>query len=353
MTINRRTFMTKTAVATAAIAAAGATTPDAAMATPPKTVVENSKPASTQDQPFVPNRIAVSTYSFFTFRDGSKLTMPQCIDAAAKMGFDGVELLLVQMKDTSDGFLQKLKRQAFVNGLDLCGMSTHQGFVTPDQEKRQRQVKLTISQIEMAYKLGIPTIRVNTGRWGTSKNFEALMDNKGIEPRLEGHTDEEGFKWVCDSFEKCLQKAEQCGVVLGLENHWGLGRTAEGVLKIVNTLDSPWLRVTMDSGNFFERRHEQLKMLAPKAVFMQAKTYYGGGVYYDLPEMSDDKISADYAKVARICQDANFKGYISLEFEGKEDPWTAVPKSLAMLRTAFGKKQEIPVAKEATDKSRS
>ena len=124
--------MTKTAVATAAIAAAGATTPDAAMATPPKTVVENSKPASTQDQPFVPNRIAVSTYSFFTFRDGSKLTMPQCIDAAAKMGFDGVELLLVQMEDTSDGFLQKLKRQAFVNGLDLCGMSTHQGFVTPD-----------------------------------------------------------------------------------------------------------------------------------------------------------------------------------------------------------------------------
>ena len=265
--------------------------------------------------------------------------MPQCIDAASQMGFDGVELLLVQMEDTSDTFLQKLKRQAFVNGLDLCGMSTHQGFVTPDKAKRQQQVELTIGQIETAYKLGIPTIRVNTGRWGTSKNFETLMDNKGIEPRLEGHTDEEGFKWVCDSFEKCLKKAEECGVVMGLENHWGLGRTAEGVLRIVNTIDSPWLRVTMDSGNFFERRHEQLKMLAPEAVFMQAKTYYGGGVYYDLPNMSDDKIAADYAQVAKICQDANYRGYVSLEFEGKEDPWIAVPKSLEMLRTAFGKKQ--------------
>ena len=265
--------------------------------------------------------------------------MPQCIDATSQMGFDGVELLLVQMEDTSDTFLQKLKRQAFVNGLDLCGMSTHQGFVTPDKAKRQQQVELTIGQIETAYKLGIPTIRVNTGRWGTSENFETLMDNKGIEPRLEGHTDEEGFKWVCDSFEKCLKKAEECGVVMGLENHWGLGRTAEGVLRIVNTIDSPWLRVTMDSGNFFERRHEQLKMLAPEAVFMQAKTYYGGGVYYDLPNMSDDKIAADYAQVAKICQDANYKGYVSLEFEGKEDPWIAVPKSLEMLRTAFGKKQ--------------
>jgi len=172
-------------------------------------------------------------------------------------------------------------------------MSTHLGFVTPDKAKRQQQVQRTNGQIEMAYKLGIPTIRVNTGRCRTSKNFERLMDNKGIEPRLEGHTDEEGFKWVCDSFEQCLKKAETCGVVLGLENHWGPGRTAESVQRIVNTLDSPWLRVTMDSGNFFERQHEQLKMLAPQAVFIQAKTYYSGGVYYDLPNMSDNKIAAD------------------------------------------------------------
>ena len=340
MTIDRRKFLTKTAAATAAVATTQVAT-GTSLATPSLgAAVADSKVASaTQDEPFVPNRIAVSTYSFFTFGGGSKLTMPECIDTASRMGFDGVELLLVQMEDKSDGFLQKLKRRAFVNGLDLCGMSTHQGFLNPDKEKRQRQVELTISQIETAYKLGIPTIRVNTGRWGTSKNFQTLMDNKGIEPRLEGHTDEEGFKWVCDSFQKCLKKAEECGVVLGLENHWGLGRTAEGVLKIVNTLDSPWLRVTMDSGNFFERRHEQLKMLAPEAVFMQAKTYYGGGVYYDLPDMSDDTISDDYARIAKICQDANFKGYVSLEFEGKEDPWTAVPRSLAMLRSAFGKKQ--------------
>jgi len=232
MTIDRRAFITKTAAASAAVAATQLAT-SSALATPAGSIgPAGSVGPAPQDEPFVPNRIAVSTYSFFTFRDGSKLTMPECIDAAAKMGFDGVELLLVQMEDTSDAFLQKLKRRAFVNGLDLCGMSTHQGFVTPNKEKRQKQVERTISQIETAYKLGIPTIRVNTGGWGTTKSFEALMKNKGIEPRLEGYTDEEGFKWVCDSFEKCLKKAEECGVVLGLENHWGLGRTAEGVLKV-------------------------------------------------------------------------------------------------------------------------
>ena len=329
--INRRSFLAKSSLAGAA-AVGSISSAKTSFASSRTQETQESDPQSKLADAFVPNRIAVSTYSFFTFRDGSKLTIPECIDTAARMGFDGVELLLVQMEDTSDAMLQKLKRQAFQSGLDLCGMSTHQGFVRPDEEYRKENIKKTIDQIETAYKLGIPTIRVNTGRWGTSESFEQLMDNKGIEPRLPGCTDEQGFKWVIDSLKECLQTAEKCGVVLGLENHWGLGRTAEGVLKIVNAIDSPWLRVTMDTGNFFERQYEQLEMLAPEAVFMQAKTYYGGGVYYTIEDM-------DYDRIAKICQDANYRGYISLEFEGKEDPWTAVPKSLAMLREAFGKKQ--------------
>jgi hypothetical protein len=32
----------------------------------------------------------------------------------------------------------------------------------------------------------------------------------------------------------------------------------------------------------------------------------------------------------------DFRGYVSLEFEGEEDYRTAVPKSLKLLREAFG-----------------
>jgi L-ribulose-5-phosphate 3-epimerase len=32
---------------------------------------------------------------------------------------------------------------------------------------------------------------------------------------------------------------------------------------------------------------------------------------------------------------AKYTGYVSLEFEGKDDPLTAIPKSLTMLRKAF------------------
>jgi sugar phosphate isomerase/epimerase len=173
-------------------------------------------------------------------------------------------------------------------------------------------------------------MRVNTGRWGTTKSFDALMANRGIEPPLAGYTEDDGFPWVIDALQHCLPTAEKCGVVLGLENHWGLGLTPEGVLRIVDAIQSPYLQVTLDTGNFLEDPYPKLEKLAAKTVLLQAKTYYGGGEWYTL--------ELDYQRIAGILQKANYRGWVSLEFEGKEDYKEAIPKSLELLRNAFLRK---------------
>ena len=43
--------------------------------------------------PVRPNRIGISTYSFWRFKDESKVPIEDCIHQAAAMGFDGVEIL--------------------------------------------------------------------------------------------------------------------------------------------------------------------------------------------------------------------------------------------------------------------
>ncbi len=283
--------------------------------------------ASASEAPARGNPIAVSTYSFWRFKEDSKVPIETCIDEAARMGFDAVEILQMQMESEEPAHLQRLKQRALINGVSLCGLSTHQGFVSPDPAVRQKNIDHTNRAIELAYALGIPTMRVNTGRWGTSKNFDELMANRGIEPRLEGFTDDDGFKWVIDSFEKCVPTAEKCGVTLGLENHWGLGLTPEGVLRIIKAVDSPWLRCTLDTGNFLEDPYDRLELLAPETVFVQAKTYYGGGVWYSL--------ELDYPRIAEMLRRHNYRGYVSLEFEGNEDWRTAIPQSLSLLKRAF------------------
>ena len=119
-------------------------------------------------------------------RERRRVTIAECIDKAAALGFDGVEILHVQMEDESNATLQKIKRQAHSLGLALMGFSTHQGFVNPNRQERHDHIQKTLYQIDLAYRLGIPTMRINTGRWGTIKSFDDFMAKKGIEPALAG-----------------------------------------------------------------------------------------------------------------------------------------------------------------------
>lgn len=290
----------------------------------------SSEPESGSSGARATHPIILSSYSLWRFTKDDLRDFHKSIDLADQFGFDGIELLLYQLEQDeilSRSKLMSYKRHALKLGIPLVGLSTHQGFVTPDREKRQENIDRTISQIEVAYQLGIPVMRINTGRWGTSANFDALMANRGIEPPLKGYSDEDGFPWVIESIEKCLPTAEKCGVVLGLENHWGLGLTPEGILRIVNAINSPWLQIVTDTGNFLEEPYERLEKIAPQTIFVQAKTYYGGGQWYSL--------DLDYPRIAQILRKHNYRGYISLEFEGMEDYQTAIPKSLELLRSTF------------------
>jgi sugar phosphate isomerase/epimerase len=280
-------------------------------------------------------KLGISSYSYWHFRD-PRVPINTVIEKAHELGVEGVDILHRQMdipeKDpltpAHRAYLQKLKRHAFTHGIDLICLSIHQNFVSPDPAVLKAQIDHTHKCIEIAYELGVPCIRLNSGRWNTIKDFDELMKARGIEPVLPGHTEDEGFQWCIECIEKCLPKAEQCGVILALENHWGLSRTPEGLLRILDAIKSPWLGALMDTGNFLDDPYDKLRQIAPRTLFVQAKTYFGGGEWYTL--------DLDYSRIAGILREVNYKGYVSLEFEGKEPADTAVPKSIALLRSAFG-----------------
>ncbi len=273
-------------------------------------------------------KLGISTYSYWHFTP-EKYPIEGVIDQAARLGVEGVDILHRQMAEESPAYLQGLKRHAFVNGVDLIALSIHQDFVDPDPEARRRNVEHTIHCMELAHEMGIPCIRLNSGRWNTIESFDDLMAAGGVEPVLEGHTEDEGFQWCIDSIGECLPAAERLGVALALENHWGLTRTPEGLLRIVDAVSSPWLGVLMDTGNFLEEPYSKLEDIASRTIFVQAKTYPGGGKWYTL--------DLDYERVARILARAGYSGYVSLEMEGMEDAATAVPRSIGMLRRAFAR----------------
>ena len=282
--------------------------------------------AAEDPAPRPPVRLAVSTYSYWHFKP-EKFPIEKVIDSAAALGFDGVEILHRQMADESPSYVNGLKKAAFRSGLSLPMLSIHQDFVFPDPAERKKHVDHTVHCLELAAQLGIPCVRLNSGRWKTIRSFDDLMKVKGDEPPLPGHTLDEAVDWCVKAIEACLPTCEKTGVMLALENHWGLTTSVDTLLRIHAAVRSPWLGVNLDTGNFPGDPYAGIAKLAPHATIVQAKTYHGGGEWYTL--------DLDYPRIAGLLRQAGFRGWVSLEMEGKEDAATAVPKSLATLRDAF------------------
>lgn len=273
-------------------------------------------------------RLGVSSYSYWHFTSET-VPLETIIDSAHDLGLLGVEILQQQLASEDNAYLQKIKRHAFRNGVTLYNLGTAQDFVWDDPAKRQENVEHTKRCIDLAHALGIPSIRVNAGTWRRGETFKGLEATRGWVTPWEGATEDDGFNWAIEGLRACLEHAEKRGVMLLLENHWGLTTTADGMLRILETINSPWLRAILDMGNFYYDgdMYTAMEKIAPWVDLAHAKTYPGGGEVFTIP--------LDYARIFKILKGAGFTGYVSIEMEGKEPAATAVPQSINMLGEAW------------------
>ena len=270
--------------------------------------------------------LAVSTYSYWHFKT-PKYPVERVIEKAAAIGFDGVEILHRQMDSEEPRYLARLKQLAAAHGLSMPMLSIHQDFVSPEAAERRKNIEHTLHCLRLAAAMGISLVRLNSGRWKTIATFDDLMKVKGEEPPLAGYTEQQALDWCVAAIGECLPECERLGVKLALENHWGLTTKTENLLAIWRRVGSPWLGINLDTGNFPGDPYPEIAKLAPYATIVQAKTYQGGGEWYTL--------DLDYERIAGILRQAGFRGWVSLEMEGKQDPETAVPEAYQLLRAAF------------------
>ncbi|MDR3228640.1 MAG: sugar phosphate isomerase/epimerase [Puniceicoccales bacterium] len=312
--LTRRHFISAAATATAAAVTAAA-------------VPQDAHAAAAKTSKHRRFKLGVASYSYWHFTP-KKFPLEAVIDKAAALGVEGVDILHRQMESEENDYIQRVKRHAFLNGVDLICLSMHQNFVSTDAEQRKKQIAHTLHCIEIAAKFGIPSMRINAGRWGTIRSFDALMTARGIEPLPPGVTENDGFAQAIDGIRQCVSRAAECGVILALENHWGLSGSPEGMLRIFREVNSPWLQLLPDTGNFLEDPYDKLAKVFPHACYVQAKTYFGGGEWYTL--------DLDYKRIFRQLRAANFRGYVGVEFEGKAPADEGVLKSVELLRAAMG-----------------
>jgi sugar phosphate isomerase/epimerase len=300
--LHRRDFLRTAAVAGSSVALGGLTQS-----------VRAIEPIARNGQPKFKFSLAAYSYrNLLQGRQGSapELTLKDFIDDCAKMGLEGTELTSYYFpKDTTPDYVRALRRHCFRLGLDVSGTAIGNEFGHPPGEKRDSEIAKTKLWVDYAEILGAPVIRIFAGH------------------QQKDQTEAQAHSLMVSAIEECCDYAGKHGVHLALENHGGPTATAEGLLKFVRDVNSPWFGVNLDSGNFrADDPYAELAKIAPYALNVQIKVDISVG---------GKRGPADFKRLAKIMRDANYRGYIVLEYEENENPREQCPKFVDQMRAAF------------------
>ena len=261
--------------------------------------------------PFVPrarrdpmDRIALTTVTFrFRFEmtrpadyAGTEglITLPE-IPAyfADRFGVHNVELWSQHVESTSPAYLRDLRAAVERAGSRVVNVQVDQPYnlAAADEGERQSSVALVRDWVDVAQRVGSPSIRANAGT-GT------------VETAVR-------------SFREVADYAEGRGVRVLTENHGGMSTDLGVLLRILDALDGD-VRAVADFGNFPDGtdRFTALARLVPHTDLISAKTL--------LFDAAGEHTSFDFDRCVRTAEEAGFRGlYSGEQWDPSTDPLDA------------------------------
>ncbi len=246
-------------------------------------------------------------FSFGRKLKTGQMTMQDFIREIVKMGSVGADMTVYWFQSTDPAYLDDLRHLAFKNGVPFSGAACHSSMVQADAAKR-RQVLADIKKwVDITNRLGASHLRVFGGK---------------LPP---GATVKQGTDWVVETMKPACDYAGKRGITLGIEDHGGVTQRAEVCLEIMHRVNSPYAGINLDITHFIptatEDAYAQIKACVPYATHTHIRDHFDhGGAPIDLD------------RVWRMFRDGDYKGYMSAEYEGREDPMIGVPKLMNKIK---------------------
>ncbi len=274
--------------------------------------IERSGPAR-----FQVGLAAYSLRSYFSYMkgkertpatDGPAIDMFGFLEYCVDQGFDSAELTSYFFpSDADDDYFRKIKKAAFLRGMVIAGTAIGNNFTVGRGPQLDAEIEDALRWIDRAALMGAPHIRFFAGT--------AAQLAQGPDRMTE----------AVDAIHRCAEHAADQGVFIGVENHGKL--SAEQMLEIMGKIDSPWVGINLDSGNFIsEDPYRDIALCAPYAVNVQVKV--------NMKSPDGKEYPADLDRIGQILQDAGYQGHVVLEYED-DAPYEEIPTAHAQLRESL------------------
>jgi hypothetical protein len=173
-----------------------------------------------------------------------------------------------------------------------------------NEESRKEGVRVAKLWLDAAKQIGVKSMRINTG--GPQILPQAIVQggyprNLEIVPYLKN---------AIESFKEMADYGGKVGVKVTIENHWGLAANPMNIIIILKEVNSPFLESSPDFSNW---EYDYLLYHGLEVLIPYAKSMCHAKRWTRYPDV-------DIARCVQILNDAEYKGYISMEYEGGGDP---------------------------------
>ena len=243
-------------------------------------------------------------YSFSKYLESKRMSMEDFILKGVEMGVQGVDMTTYWFKSTEPAYLAHLRHFAYKNGMPFSGAAIGTNMVLPDPAKRAEELAKIKQWVDRTELLGASHLRVFGGE---------------IPP---GASEEQAIQWVVEIMKPACEYAAKKGIILGIESHGGITSKAANIIEIVRRVDSPSAGINLDISNFPENEYAQIEACIPYATHAHIRD-----------DFTEGHGPIDFDRVWQLFAKGGYKGYMSAEYEGKEDAMVGVPKLAAKIKT--------------------
>ncbi len=277
-------------------------------------------------------KTALNAFSFLELlnantKDASKgVNLFQVCDFCAEHNFDGVDLTGYFFpgypKAPDDSYIFRLKRHAFDLGLGISGTGVRNDFTTADKAVRAEGVQRIKTWIEVAAKLGAPTIRAFADSQPPFKNWQ----------QAAGNAERAAVEvWLADALRECAEHGKKFGVIVAVQNHGDFISTGEQHISLLQRVDHEYCAALVDTGKYnTPDPYADIAMVAPYAVNWQIK---------ELTGTPGDSPRVDMKKLVTIIRRSGYRGYLPIETlaSGRKnyDSFVEASKMLVELQAAI------------------
>jgi sugar phosphate isomerase/epimerase len=242
-------------------------------------------------------------YSYGSYLAKGTMTMEQFIVKGVELGVSGVDITTYWLKSTDPAYLASLRTLAYRHGMPFSGLAIGADLCQPDSAKRAETLDTVRKWVEATELLGASHLRVFGDKLPA------------------GATAEQGIGWVAETMKPACEYAAKKGIILGLESHSGLTTRAANIVEILRRVDSPYAGCNLDISNFPENPYEQIELCLPYATHTHIRDLYG-----------EPKQPLDLDRIWQMFARSGYNGYMSAEYEGKEDALSGVPKLVEKIK---------------------